>query len=210
MAAAGAAVNGGKILQSRDRAGAVRRQKVRGAWTFNGTRRERAEPQRGDVRLIQRTRRQSDIGLVTLQRPEPGNTPMLLRHDLRDRERAEDWLLDTYVEGWAEADADLILRATAPNYCFDDPLVGRFARASLQRYFTLLHERFARTGAMKRRDVAFILRGPVIGTRGLQFWREAPGIGLTGMSEIVVGPHGIVAERTAYDLNMACGQLCGT
>jgi hypothetical protein len=135
---------------------------------------------------------------------------MLLRHDLSDWESAEDWLLDTYFEGWAEADADLILSATAPNYCFDDPLVGRFARASLPRYFTLLHESFARAGAMKRRDVAFILRGPIVGTGGLQFWREAPGIGLTGMSEIVVGPHGIVAEWTAYDLNMACGQLCRT
>jgi hypothetical protein len=132
---------------------------------------------------------------------------MLLRHDLRDWESAEEWLLDAYFKGWAEADADLILSAAAPNYCFHDPLVGWFARASLPRYFTLLHERFARSGAMKRRDLAFILRGPIIGARGLQFWREAPGIGLTGMSEIVVGPHGIVAERTAYDLNMACGQL---
>jgi hypothetical protein len=135
---------------------------------------------------------------------------MLLRHDMRDWARAEDWLLDTYVEGWAEADADLILSATAPDYLFDDPLVGRFARASLPRYFTLLRERFARAGAMKRRDVAFMLSGPIIDTFGLQFWREAPGIGLTGTSEIVIGPHGIVAERTAYDLNLASGQLrCG-
>jgi hypothetical protein len=132
---------------------------------------------------------------------------MLLRHDLRDLKRAEDWLLDTYCEGWAEADAALILSVTAPNYCFDDPLVGRFARASLPRYFTLLHERFALAGTVRRRDVAFVLRGPIIGTNGLQFWREAPGIGLTGMSEIVIGSLGIVAERTAYDLNMACGQL---
>ena len=139
---------------------------------------------------------------------------MLLRHDVlhqnpRDWKRAEDWLLETYVEGWADANADLILSVTAPDYCFHDPLVGRFARASLPHYFTLLQERFAGAGAMKRRDVAFILRGPVVGARGLQFWREAPAIGLTGVSEIVIGQHGIVAERTAYDLNMACGQLRG-
>ncbi len=138
---------------------------------------------------------------------------MLLRHDLLRQDlsrrdlRAEDWLLDTYVEGWAEADAELILSVTAPNYCFDDPLVGRFARASLPRYFDLLLERFARADAMKRRDVAFMLHGPIAGAPGLAFWREAPGIGLTGISEIVIGPHGIVSERTAYDLNMACGQL---
>jgi hypothetical protein len=132
---------------------------------------------------------------------------MLQRRDPRDWQTAADWLLDTYIEGWAEADADLILGATAPNYCFHDPLVGRFAHASLSRYFILLHEKFARAGAMKRRDVAFILRGPMIGTHGLQFWREAPGLGLTGITEIVVGPHGIVSERVAYDLNLACGQL---
>jgi hypothetical protein len=130
---------------------------------------------------------------------------MLQQRNLRDWPTTEDWLLDTYFEGWADADADLILSATAPNYCFHDPLVGRFARVSLPRYFTLLLEKFARAGAMKRRDVAFILRGPMI--HGQQFWREAPALGLTGTSEIILGPHGIVSERVAYDLNLACGQL---
>jgi len=132
---------------------------------------------------------------------------MLLRRDPRDWQNAEDWLLDTYVEGWAEADADLILGATAPSYCFHDPLVGRFGRASLPRYFILLHETFARAGAMKRRDVAFNLHGPITTVRGLQFWREAPGLGLTGVTEIVIGPHGVMSERVAYDLNLACAQL---
>ena len=130
---------------------------------------------------------------------------MLQHRNLRDWPTTEDWLLDTYFEGWADADADLILSATAPNYCFHDPLVGRFARMSLPRYFTQLHEKFARAGAMKRRDATFILRGPMIGTQ--QFWREAPALGLTGTSEIILGPHGIVSERVAYDLNLACGQL---
>ena len=130
---------------------------------------------------------------------------MLQQRNLRDWPTTEDWLLDTYFEGWADADADLILSATAPNYCFHDPLVGRFARMSLPRYFIQLHEKFARAGAMKRRDVAFILCGPLIGTQ--QFWREAPALGLTGTSEIILGPHGIVSERVAYDLNLACGQL---
>ena len=132
---------------------------------------------------------------------------MLQRLDPRHWESAEAWLLETYFEGWAEADADLILSAAAPDYCFHDPMLGRFAHASLPRYFDLLHERFARAGAVKRRDVAFVLRGPISGERGLQFWREAPGLGLTGVSEIVIGPRGIVAERAAYDLNLACGQL---
>jgi hypothetical protein len=132
---------------------------------------------------------------------------MLQHRNPRDWPTTEDWLLDTYFEGWADADADLILSATAPNYCFHDPLVGRFARVSLPRYFTLLHEKFARAGAMKRHDVAFILCDPMIGTHGQQFCREAPALGLAGTSEIILGPHGIVSERVAYDLNLACGQL---
>jgi hypothetical protein len=37
----------------------------------------------------------------------------------------------------------------------------------------------------------------------LQFWREAPGIGFTGVAEIEIGERGVVAERVAYDLNLA-------
>ena len=133
---------------------------------------------------------------------------MLQRHDRSDgRKAAERWRLDCYIEGWAKADPDRILDATAHDYCFHDPLVGQFVRASLPRYFALLQERFARAGAIRQHDLAFSLHGPMIGTRGLQFWREAPRIGLTGVTEIVAGPHGIVAERVSYDLNLASDLL---
>ena len=48
------------------------------------------------------------------------------------------------------------------------------------------------------------LRSP----RELQFWREAPRIGLTGVAEIEIGERGVVAERVAYDLNLASEILC--
>jgi hypothetical protein len=41
----------------------------------------------------------------------------------------------------------------------------------------------------------------------LQFWREAPRLGLTGTSLITMGPHGVMSERVAYDLNLASEQL---
>jgi hypothetical protein len=41
----------------------------------------------------------------------------------------------------------------------------------------------------------------------LQLWREAPRLGLTGLSVITVGPLGVTSERVAYDLNMASEQL---
>jgi hypothetical protein len=39
------------------------------------------------------------------------------------------------------------------------------------------------------------------------YWREAPHLGLTGHSEIVVTHRGIVSEAVAYDLNIACEML---
>ena len=41
----------------------------------------------------------------------------------------------------------------------------------------------------------------------LEFWREAPRLGLTDTSLITVGPLGVISERVAYDLNMASDRL---
>jgi len=122
---------------------------------------------------------------------------------------APDGLLDYYCAGWAVADPARILEAAAPNYHFYDPLVGRFSPQSLPQYFELLRLRLARAGMINRCDLAFFLRGPMTGAAGRpRFWREAPRIGLTGIAEIVLGPYGVVAERVAYDLNLASDLLC--
>jgi hypothetical protein len=116
-----------------------------------------------------------------------------------------------YLEGWAEANLGKILDATAPGYRFRDPFVGTFSRGSLRRYFDLLRARLCLTGAVRRLDIAFFLRGPMDRSsclNGLQFWREAPRVGLTGISQIVVGERGVIAEGVAYDLNEASGMLC--
>jgi hypothetical protein len=115
-----------------------------------------------------------------------------------------------YLEGWADANPLKILAATARGYRFEDPLVGTFTQRSLPRYFGFLQERFAFRGRMEWGDVAFQLRGPMAGLprhEGLQFWREAPGLGLTGVTRIVLSEQGVVAESVAYDLNMACAVL---
>jgi hypothetical protein len=131
---------------------------------------------------------------------------MLQRLDRAGSEQAlQEWLLDYYIRGWAEADPVRILEATAPNYHFHDPLVGLFSRQSLAHYFEMLRTKCARAGAIERCDLAFVLRGPINGSQ--QFWREAPGIGLSGIAEIVVGPYGVITERVAYDLNLASDLL---
>jgi hypothetical protein len=131
---------------------------------------------------------------------------MLQRLDRAGSEQAlQEWLLDYYIRGWAEADPVRILEATAPNYRFHDPLVGLFSRQSLAHYFEILRGTCARAGAIERCDLAFVLRGPINGSQ--QFWREAPRIGLTGIAQIVVGPYGVITERVAYDLNLASDLL---
>ena len=116
-------------------------------------------------------------------------------------------LLAGYLQGWAEADPVKIAEVTAPGYRLDDPLVGTFALLALPRYFEALRSRSSLAG---REHLSFVLRGPMDASSGhgeLQFWREAPRLGLTGTSLITVGSGGVVSERVAYDLNMASEKL---
>jgi hypothetical protein len=129
---------------------------------------------------------------------------------VRDQNANRTSPLDRYIEGWAQADLEKILDATAPSYRFTDPFVGSFDGCSLHRYFDLLQDRLSCTGAIRRRELAFFLRGPMKlrSHKELQFWREAPRIGLTGVAQIEIGERGVAAERVAYDLNLASDQLC--
>jgi len=108
-----------------------------------------------------------------------------------------------YVTGWAQADPVLIAGAATEGYRFHDPLVGAFTGQRLSHYFEFLHARFDCDGVPAQ--PAFYLRGPIDGyAQGeFTFFREAPQLGLTGITRILVGPHGVMTETVAYDLNMA-------
>ena len=126
------------------------------------------------------------------------------------REKKASWIspLERYLEGWAKADVEEILDVTAADYCFCDPFVGTFSRRSLHEYFDVLMERCSRVGPVKRRDIAFELHGPMAGpSPGLWFYREAPRIGLSGVTQIEVGEQGVFGENVAYDANMASDML---
>ena len=121
--------------------------------------------------------------------------------------------LARYLEGWADADPIKIADATAEDYDFYDPLVGHFSRCTLQHYFALLRLRFGIAGTATRGHLAFALRGPMSSApqaaRRHQYWREAPLLGLTGLSEITVRDGHVATETVTYDLNMACESLRG-
>jgi hypothetical protein len=139
---------------------------------------------------------------------EAGGNVVQLVDRLSDHGTARNLLLDCYREGWAEANLAKILAATTPRYRFQDPLVGSFSRWSLYEYFDRVQDRLSRSGAIGLQDMAFFLRGPM-GARpnGLQFWREAPRIGLTGVARIEIGELGVSAETVGYDLNLASDLL---
>ena len=136
-----------------------------------------------------------------------GNVVQLVDH-LPDHATVRNLLLDCYRQGWAEANLAKILAATTPRYRFYDPLVGNFSRWSLHEYFDCVRDRLSRSGTIARQDMAFFLRGPM-GARpnGLQFWREAPRIGLTGVARVEIGELGVSAETVGYDLNLASDLL---
>jgi len=129
-----------------------------------------------------------------------------------DRDAASAWqrLLERYLAGWAAANPIEIIQATAPGYRFTDPLVGVFTRWSLPQYFELLQARLAAAGTIVQGDLGFILHGP-IGSAGdrfdLRFRREAPRIGLSGVSEIEIGERGVIAETVTYP-DIAADGLC--
>lgn len=144
-------------------------------------------------------------------RRHPYRTPV--RISVAERAAASS-MLARYLDGWAEADPTKIADATAEDYDFHDPLAGHFSRCTLPQYFSLLRSRFGIAGIATRRELAFALRGPMSSApqaaRRQQYWREAPLLGLTGLSEIVVTHRGVVAEEVTYDLNIACETLRGS
>lgn len=140
------------------------------------------------------------------------NDASLVAEFRRSREKTARRIssLDRYLEGWAKANLEEILDATAADYCFRDPLVGTFSRRSLHEYFDLLMDRCSPAGLVTRGDIAFELHGPMAGPPhqpGIWFWREAPRIGLTGVTRIEVKERGVIGESVAYDGNLASDMI---
>lgn len=110
--------------------------------------------------------------------------------------------LGTYAEGWAKGDAELILKAVAPNFVLDDPNDGRIGQSTFPDYMARLTRSLAdkRTGT---HDGPFIELSEIVtqdGEDGLTAWAwwEYPGTGVMGMALIKVGDEGVRHETLAY------------
>ena len=115
-----------------------------------------------------------------------------------------------YMQGWAEADPDRIRAVTPCSYVLDDPVLGIFGRENIEDYFALIADLFEGTGRVDRRDVIFCLHGPVwptTATPHLLFWREAPRLGLSGISRIDLECGRVCREHVTYDLSLAVDVL---
>jgi hypothetical protein len=145
--------------------------------------------------------------------PVTAGSPVEWLHNSRNPE-ADDRsdLLDRYLEGWAENNLSKLSSAMAPGYCFDDPHVGQFSRWTISLYFERIRRRFASVGGCTALDLGFFFYGSAHrpGSCGqLTLYREAPRLGLTGVTTITIGELGVVAEAVAYDLNPALDVLRG-
>jgi hypothetical protein len=119
-------------------------------------------------------------------------------------------MLARYVAGWAAADPAAIAASVADTYRLRDPLLGTFTRRTLPRYFELLRAAFDSVAPTRLGDCGFALLGPMEAPgqeAPASCWREAPALGLSGTTRIVVTPHGIMADVVSYDLNLASDLL---
>jgi hypothetical protein len=60
------------------------------------------------------------------------------RVTLEEDEMSEN--LDAFLEGWKRGDAEMILRAVADDFVYDDPIDGRFTK---QEFASYLQEAFS-------------------------------------------------------------------
>ncbi len=123
---------------------------------------------------------------------------------------SESMMLARYLAGWAAADAEAIAAVVAGTYRLRDPLVGTFTRRTLSRYFERVRAAFASVSPTRPSDCGFTLRGPMEAPgqdASASYWREAAALGLSGVSRLVVTPHGVMADVVTNDLNPASDLL---
>jgi hypothetical protein len=108
--------------------------------------------------------------------------------------------LEAYKEGWRRGDAEMILRAVADDFVYDDPIDGRFTKAEFAAY---LEELFgsdeARSGATEAQGFETITDTVTQEEDGEEtawgWWKTST---QEGAGLIKAGSEGVRLERLAY------------
>ncbi|MEQ6888580.1 hypothetical protein ABE957_07825 [Halomonas sp. CS7] len=110
--------------------------------------------------------------------------------------------LNAYAEGWTHGDADMILKATAKDFTFDDPNVGVVTRDALSDYLVGLKETIASQHEGRVPEPMLSLTELLTREEGGRLtascWWTVPGTAIEGAGLIKVDAEGVHSEVITY------------
>jgi hypothetical protein len=108
-------------------------------------------------------------------------------------------LRETYIQGWYQMDAEMLLAATAEDFIFDDPAEPEpVTRQMLPRYMQRWDQRTRALGANNQWIITNNLRQDKDGMLMDWLWWEVVDTRLQGAAVVLTGNNGVVLERIAY------------
>jgi hypothetical protein len=117
-----------------------------------------------------------------------------------------DEYLAIYAEGWTKGDADIISKALAESYVFDDPNAGRIGKHDFRKYMAGFKDKVAalRGGKPQKQfmELSEVVTQTAEGVVTAWCWWTLPGTDVEGSGLIKVGQEGVLSERIAYYTNL--------
>ncbi len=108
-------------------------------------------------------------------------------------------LRETYMRGWYELDADLLIESTAAEFFFDDPAeFGPVKRDGLAGYMLRWDQRTRALGANIRWSLSLESRQDKDGVLTDWEWWELNNSGLCGAAVVQTSDEGVLFERITY------------
>ncbi len=108
-------------------------------------------------------------------------------------------LRETYIQGWYQMDAEMLLAAIAEDFIFDDPVEPEpVTRQMLPHYMQRWDQRTRALGANNQWIITNNLRQDKDGMLMEWLWWEVVDTRLQGAAVVLTGNKGVVLERIAY------------
>jgi hypothetical protein len=110
--------------------------------------------------------------------------------------------LGTYAEGWTKGDAELILKAAADNFTFNDPNAGVIPKSEFAAYLEGMKETVSslRGGTLPEpfMELSEVVTKEEEGVLTAWCWWAVPGTQIKGSGLIKVESEGVQSEMIAY------------